>query len=248
MTGYGPFARYYDGLMREISYEEKAEDFLATAKNFGWQGKTVLDLACGTGSLSLALAGRGYEVIGVDLSPEMLSAAMEKTTSVGRNVLYLCQDMARLDLYGTVDMAVCAMDSLNHLDSQEKLKQTFERVGLFLAPGGLFLFDMNTPYKHQFLLGDQSYVYETEDVFCVWQNEYHPKNHRVDIQLDFFVPGPGETYTRDSENFTERAYSQRNIEKWLGEAGFAVLGVFGEELFSLPKKDEARWLFAARKI
>lgn len=133
----------------------------------------------------MELAARGKEVIGVDASPEMLSQAREKSGECQPPVLYLCQEMEELDLYGTVDAAICMLDSLNHLEGEEALGQALHRLQYFVEPGGLFLFDMNTPYKHREVLGDNTFVYDTDQVYCVWQNTWSPEEGAVDIDLDF---------------------------------------------------------------
>jgi len=247
MSGYGPFAWYYDELTENVSYEERAAYFTGLMEHFGTSGPIVLDLACGTGSLSEPLAKAGYDVIGIDNSEEMLAVAMEKLAEQPElDILYLCQSMTDLDLYGTVDTIVCALDSLNHLTDPELVKKTFQSVSLFTAPGGLFLFDVNTPYKHREVLGNSCYVYEFDDLFCAWQNFYEEETGTVTIQLDFFEEENG-VYHREQEVITERAYSREELTQWLEEAGFSLLAVFGEDSMVEPAEDCQRWIFAARK-
>jgi len=173
--------------------------------------------------------------------------AMEKLAEQPElDILYLCQSMTDLDLYGTVDTIVCALDSLNHLTDPELVKKTFQSVSLFTAPGGLFLFDVNTPYKHREVLGNSCYVYEFDDLFCAWQNFYEEETGTVTIQLDFFEEENG-VYHREQEVITERAYSREELTQWLEEAGFSLLAVFGEDSMVEPAEDCQRWIFAARK-
>ena len=247
MTGYGPFAWYYDELTENVSYEERAAYFLKLVEHYGSSGNIVLDLACGTGSLSEPLAKAGCDVIGIDNSEDMLAVAMEKLAAQPElDILYLCQSMTDLDLYGTVDTTICALDSLNHLTDSEQVKKTFQSVSLFTAPGGLFLFDVNTPYKHREVLGNSCYVYEFDDLFCSWQNFYEEETGIVTVQLDFFEEEEG-AYHREQEVITERAYSCEELTQWLEEAGFALLDVFGEDSMDPPADDCQRWIFAARK-
>lgn len=243
--GYGPLAWYYDELTENVSYSERADYFSKLIEKFGTSGSILLDLACGTGSLSVEFAQRGWDVIGVDGSEDMLSVAMEKSAGT-EGILYLCQPMTDLDLFGTVDTTICALDSINHLTDSALVRQTFEKVSLFTAPGGLFLFDVNTPYKHREILGDTCYVYEFEDLFCTWQNFYEEDSCSVTMQLDFFTQEK-DHYIREQECITERAYTREELTQWLEEAGFELLAVYGEDCFCAPAEDCQRWIFAARK-
>lgn len=218
---YGIFAEFYDVLTSNIDYKKRACYFDSLVKEFGGkQGGLLLDLACGTGSLSEELDELGYDVIAVDNSQEMLGIAMDKKFDSGRNIQYLCQDMRRIDMFGTIDVTVCALDSLNHLDSIDDVRKVFERVFLFCEPDGLFIFDINTEYKHKEILGDNTYVYDTDEVYCVWQNSCD--GSRVKIELDFFVPEDG-AYKRYEEHFFENAYPLEDIDRILEEIGFEIL-------------------------
>lgn len=231
MSGYSCFAKYYDRLTENIDYREKAAFVNGLIrKHGGKKGGILLDLACGTGSLSFELARLGYDVIGADSSCDMLTAAMDKKMENGLPVQFICQDMTRLDMYGGADITVCALDSLNHLDSTEDIRRTFERVHLFTEPHGLFIFDMNTPYKHKNILGNNTFVYDTEEVYCVWQNEYDPDDpeNRVNICLDFFERDV-EIYYRSGEEFSEIAPEISVIEKLLTSSGFTLLEKCGED-------------------
>ena len=165
MKSYSVFAQYYDELTENVEYSRRAEYLLELIRRLGHQPGLTLDLACGTGSLTLELYRRGVDIYGVDGSVEMLSEARMKCAEAGADILFLCQKMQSLDLYGTVKTAVCTLDSLNHLKNREELQQVLSKVSFFMDPGGYFLFDMNTLYKHQVLLGNETYVYEMEDVY-----------------------------------------------------------------------------------
>lgn len=145
----------------------------------------MLDLGCGTGGISIEAAKKGYDVIGVDISVGMLNEARRKAAESGVSLLLLNQSMDELDLYGTVDFALCVLDGVNHLDDAEMVKRTFERVSLFMVPGGAFAFDVNTPYKHKNVLADNAFVYDLDSLYCVWQNSYNESDGSVDITLDF---------------------------------------------------------------
>ena len=170
MGGYADFAAFYDRLTDDVGYPQRADYIAELLMEHGMKKGIVLDLACGTGSLTLELSKRGYEMIGVDASPDMLCAAQEKCAKAGAEVLFLCQPMEALDLYGTVNAAVCTLDSLNHITDPDTLREVLRRVSLFLEPGGLFVFDVNTPYKHREVLGNHTFVYDLEGLYCVWQN------------------------------------------------------------------------------
>ena len=245
---YGVFSEFYDALTANVSYDTVAQVLSSLLTRYGKGRGLLLDLACGTGSVSVRLAEKGYEVIGVDLSPEMLSEAQNKAYSAGQNILFLCQDMTALDLYGTVDAAVCTLDGLCHLPDEESVSAALGKVSLFMNPGGVFLFDVNSVYKHRAVLGNNTFVYDTDDVYCVWQNTLLSDGVTVQMDLDFFEPvSDAGDYVRQSERFTERAYPRETLEAMLKKAGFTVLDVF-DGYSEKPAHDTSeRLLFAVRK-
>lgn len=245
---YGVFSEFYDALTANVSYDTVSQVLSSLLTRYGKGRGLLLDLACGTGSVSVRLAEKGYEVIGVDLSPEMLSEAQNKAYSAGQNILFLCQDMTKLDLYGTVDAAVCTLDGLCHLPDEESVFAALQKVSLFMNPGGVFLFDVNSVYKHRAVLGNNTFVYDTDDVYCVWQNTLLSDGVTVQMDLDFFEPvSDAGDYVRQSERFTERAYPRETLEAMLKKAGFTVLDVF-DGYSEKPAHDTSeRLLFAVRK-
>lgn len=246
MSRYGSFAEYYDSLTSNVDYRKTSEYVSGILSENGINKGILLDLACGTGTMSLIMAQKGYDVIGVDNSPEMLGEAREKALEAGEDILFLCQDMCSIDLYGTVDCTVCLLDSLNHLESKEELLEAFKRVALFTVPGGLFVFDVNTEYKHKYVLGDNTFVYDNDDVYCVWQNEYDDESKTVEIFLDFFQEENG-LYRRSSEYFAERAFSDSDIRNLLSEAGFTDIKAYAELKKTAPSDTEERVFYVARK-
>lgn len=246
MSRYGSFAEYYDSLTSNVDYRKTAEYVSDILSENGINKGILLDLACGTGTMSLIMAQKGYDVIGVDNSLEMLGEAREKALEAGEDILFLCQDMCSIDLYGTVDCTVCLLDSLNHLESKEELLEAFKRVSLFTVSGGLFVFDVNTEYKHKYVLGDNTFVYDNDDVYCVWQNEYDDESKTVEIFLDFFQEENG-LYRRSSEYFAERAFSDSDIKNLLSEAGFTDIKAYGELRKTAPSDTEERVFYVARK-
>ena len=245
---YGVFSEFYDALTANVSYDTVAQVLSSLLTRYGKGRGLLLDLACGTGSVSVRLAEKGYEVIGVDLSPEMLSEAQNKAYSAGQNILFLCQDMTALDLYGTVDAAVCTLDGLCHLPDEESVQAALRKVSLFMNPGGVFLFDVNSVYKHRAVLGNNTFVYDTDDVYCVWQNTLLSDGVTVQMDLDFFEPvSDTGDYVRQSERFTERAYPKETLEAMLKKAGFTVLDVFDGYSEKHAHDTSERLLFAVRK-
>ena len=244
MSNYCDFAFVYDRLTGNVNYSERAEYIRTLFKRCGVaDGADVLDLACGTGTLTLELA-ENYSMIGVDNSPEMLSQAQEKMYDAEKRILFLCQDMTELDLYGTVDAAVCMLDSLNHLDSPENIRRAIGKVGLFMNHGGIFVFDVNTIYKHREILGNNTFIYDCDDVYCVWQNQLGGDDS-VDISLDIFEQD-GDAYFRSEESFTEIACPIDDYKKWLREAEFEIINIF-DEMSDKPLSDTTeRAVFVAR--
>jgi SAM-dependent methyltransferase len=243
MAAYGVFARHYDALTNNVGYKSRAAYFDGIIRRYTPGAGLLLDLACGTGSLSVEMAALGYEVIGVDASPEMLCVAAGKNTGEPP-VMFLCQEMQSLDLYGTVDAAVCALDSINHLTSRQ-LSETFGRLGLFVAPGGIFVFDANTRYKHREVLAGNCFVYEHDDVYCVWQNNPQ-KDDTVEITLDFFEACGG-LYKRSREQILEYIHGDGEIRKMLDDSGFDLLEILEADTNKPPAENSERVVYVARR-
>ena len=244
-NGYGRFALFYDSLM-QADYDKISNRIDSLVMEFYNKRGILLDLACGTGTLCEKMAKMGYDVVGVDTSQEMLSVALDKKYDSGLPIQYLCQDMRKIDMFGTIDVTVCTLDSINHLACKEDVFETFKKVSLFAEPEGLFIFDVNTPYKHKFVLADNTFVFENDDVYCVWQNFLNDDNS-VDISLDLFEKD-GESYFRASESFSEISIPLDEIKNMLCESGFEVLGVYdGYENREVSDNSE-RAVFVARKI
>lgn len=243
---YDDFSRFYDLLTDNVEYKERADYFCRLLSMCGINGGILLDLGCGTGSMSFEMADRGFDVIGIDSSIGMLNAAQQKMFEKGKQILLLNQNMQEIDLYGTVDCAVCVLDGINHLDNSDDIIKTFKKVSLFMNKGGAFAFDVNTIYKHKNILADNVFVYEPEGVFCAWQNSYNSDDNSVDISLDFFEEEDG-VYYRSSESFTEKAYELDDIKLWLEEAGFEVIGIYDDMTTETVKPDSERAVFLAKK-
>lgn len=244
---YQDFAEVYDRLTQDIGYEKWA-DFLESAfLKFGEKPKLVLELGCGTGSLAIEMAKRGYDMIGLDLSVDMLSKAMEKSRDQGLDILFVNQNMRNFELYGTVDAVICMLDSINYITDKPDLKRVFELVHLYLNPGGLFIFDINSEYKLSQLLG-QNVFYELADDICwIWHNTYDPSDRLATFELTFFARTQNGLYRRFEETHVERAYSDAEITEALGKANLALAGRFGDLSFNPPAPEEERIFYVARK-
>lgn len=243
---YDNFSDFYDLLTDNVEYEKRADYFCRLLSMCGIKSGILLDLGCGTGSMSVKMAERGFDVIGVDSSVGMLNAARQKAYENGAEILLLNQNMQEIDLYGTVDCAICVLDGINHLEGEADVKRTFEKVSLFMNKGGAFAFDVNTIHKHKNILADNVFVYEPDDLFCVWQNNYNPDDNSVDISLDFFEEDDG-VYYRSCESFTEQAYELDVIKLWLEKAGFEVVGIFDDLTTDPVNPETERAVFLAKK-
>ena len=244
---YEYLAQCYDQFTEDVDYERWADYVERHFARSRLPIHTVLDLACGTGSLTRLLALRGYEMIGADLSEEMLAQAAEKCRGVGDpEPIFLHQAMEELDLYGTIDACVCCLDSVNYVTRSGKLARAFQRVHTFLMPGGLFLFDINTPDKLRGLDG-QMFLDETEDAYCVWRAEYAPRRRMCTYGMDIFQRTEDDLWQRWEEVHEEFAYEPEELEQMLRQAGFRQIKQFGELRMRAPRAGEGRTFFAARK-
>ncbi len=244
---YTDFACVYDELMYDVDYKKRTSYLMKLFKKYGAKPTLLLDAACGTGGFSNEFAKLGIEVIGVDMSEEMLGFARENAVESGNDILFLCQRLEELDLYGTVDGAVCCLDSLNHITDYKTLCKAIGRISLFLEEGKLFIFDVNTEYKHQSVLGNNVFVIEKDDVYCVWANKYVPKSKTTNIMLDFFIK-ENDAYNRYSEEFSERAYGAEQLKKALESAGLEIVDIF-DDMTEKPLTDTSeRAIYVVRKV
>lgn len=234
-------------MTENIDYALLAEYFGGILRSNGIKDATVLDLACGTGTLTVLLSKAGYEMIGADISNEMLSVAVNAAFDAGEHILFLHQSMQKLDLYGTVDAVICSLDGINHLADAQEVLAAFGRVSLFLNKDGVFVFDVNTVYKHREILGNNTFVYDLENVYCVWQNTYHQATDIVDMELDVFERR-GKAYERNSDSFSERAYEQSVIEELLNRSGLQTVAVYDGWSLEPPSADSQRLVFVAKKL
>ena len=245
MSAYESLAGAYDGLTRDIPYEKILEFIEAVLHNAGKTPETALDLACGTGSMSVLLAERGLRVLGADISEEMLTVAQQKAAELDNPPYFIRQPMQRLRLPEPVDLVVRLLDSLNYLDESNECPTVFARVYKALNPGGVFLFDINTPCKLRGLDG-QVFLDENDDSYCVWRAEFDAQENRCYYGIDLFRR-QGALWTRSFEQHCEYAYDPQTLAKWLAEAGFARVEQYGDCTLRAPYPDEQRIYFAAYK-
>lgn len=249
---YHAISAFYDRINADIDYDAWA-DYIERGfcAHLPQKPELVLDLACGTGSMTLALARRGYDMIGADGSAEMLNVAMMRAREADLNgVLWLMQDMRDFELYGTVGAVTCCLDSINYLTEDGDLEACFATVHNYLDPDGLFFFDVNTPYKFEHIYGDNSYIFEeeTEDrlVFCGWQNFYDPETRLCDFDLSVFTEDRSGRYRREDESHTERSYTLEELTAALHQTGFELIAVHGDIRGTAPTADCERWYIIAR--
>lgn len=245
MSAYGALAASYDGLMADGAYRRRAAFLERRLRKSPIPVETVLDLACGTGTIACLLAEKGYAVIATDGSGEMLTQAAAKAAGLERPPLFLHQAMPRLRLAQPADAVVSTLDSLNYLTAERDLRETFRRVRRWLKPGGSFLFDVNTPYKLRRMDG-QLYMDETEESFCVWRTFFSEKKQICTYQVDLFRLRPDGAWDRSFEEHRERAWSEEFLRKELLAAGFSGLRLTGDLTDKPPGPSEDRWQFEAR--
>ncbi len=269
MEAYTDFARVYDTFMDETPYGEWA-DFLAemiekygvskpvrekksiepdTEEALKSERNLVLDLGCGTGTLTELLYEKGYDMMGIDNSEEMLRLAMEKREKSGSEILYLCQDMRQIDLYSTVGTVISVCDSINYLLSDEDIEDTFSLVENYLYPGGIFIFDFNTIYKYETVIGDTTIAENREDCSFIWENYYYEEEHINEYDLTVFVRDEEkkDRFYRFKENHYQRGYTLEEMERFVRNAGMEILLSLDADTHGKPGKESGRIYILARK-
>ena len=245
MDAYKNLAASYDRLTNDVDYEATVEFYMEILRREGIAPRTVVDLACGTGSVTEILARKGYRVTGVDMSEEMLTEAAMKTMDMEQPPVYSCQLLQNLRLPRGVDMAVCALDSLDYILDPEDCKEAIRRAYKALNPGGIFIFDVNTPEKLR-AMDDQVFLDEDDDVYCVWRGEFDEETNICSYGMDLFQR-EGNKWHRSFEEHREYAYSQEQLTGFLRDAGFTHIRVYADRLFEAPREGEQRIYFKARK-
>lgn len=242
---YGVFAGYYDFFTANVDYIAYAQRIDKIIRSLGLKRGSLVDLGCGTASLSLELAKLGYSITGIDISCEMLSAAAQKVRKSGRNVRLINQDISMLELDKKYDVFICSLDGINHLPGLDEVTKTFTRVRKYLSRRGVFIFDVNTIYKHRHILADNCFIFDSDKAYLGWQNDYNRSDNSVDITLDFFIPQGNGGYSRHTEQFREMAYSAKTIFETLDKCGFRVIGAYDGLSEEKPNAKTERILYAA---
>lgn len=209
----------------------------------------VLDLGCGTGTLTELLAQKGYDMIGIDNSEEMLNLAMHKKRESGSDILYLCQDMRDIDLYSTVGTVISVCDCVNYLLEEEEIEDTFRLVNNYLYPGGLFIFDFNTVYKYKTVIGDTTIAENREECSFIWENYYHEEEHINEYEVTVFVKEEKkrELFRRFTETHYQRGYTFEEMKGFVERAGMKMITAFDADTGKEPKETSERIYLLARE-
>ena len=247
MDAYTGFAEVYDLFMDQVPYEKWSRRITEILKEYGIPDGLVLDLGCGTGSMTELLAGAGYDMIGVDASEEMLELAYEKRAESGHDILYLLQDMREFELYGTVRAIVSVCDSLNYITEEEELLHVFHLVRNYLDPDGVFFFDMNTIYKYNKMLGETTIAENREEGSFIWENYYDPEEQLNQYDLTLYIRDEDDRYTRFEETHIQKAYALERVLELLQQAGMKAEQIFDSDTGKEVTDTTGKFCIAARK-
>lgn len=247
MEAYTSFARVYDTFMDNIPYEEWCEYLTGLLREYNVDEGLILDLGCGTGSVTELLAEKGYDMIGVDNSEEMLEVAMEKRVESGYDILYLLQDMREFELYGTVRAVVSICDSINYITDPEELLDVFRLVNNYLDPGGVFIFDFNTLYKYQEVLGDRTIAENREECSFIWDNYYYEDERINEYELSLFIREENDLYRKYEETHYQRAYTLEEMVNLVKRSGLEFVAAYDAFTREVPSEQSERIYIIARE-
>ena len=247
MDAYTSFAEVYDMFMDNIPYEDWCGYLTSLLKEYGINDGLVLDLGCGTGTLTELLAKEGYDMIGVDVSEDMLQEAIEKRAESGLPILYLLQDMREFELYGTVRAVVSICDSLNYILDYDDLAHVFSLVNNYLDPKGIFIFDMNTVYKYREQLGEQTIAENREESSFIWENYYDPEEEINEYDLTIFVQEEGDTFHRFTETHLQRGYTVGQMRTLVEQAGLKILEIMDSDTGEAVSETSERVYIVAKE-
>lgn len=249
LDGYSVLAPVYDRLNDTVDYVRWADFIEQCFEKFAPEKpEAVLELGCGTGSMTVELARRGYDMTALDLSEDMLAVADNRARESDiSNILFLCENMCAFELYGTVDAVICCLDGINHLDIKEDLYACFALVNNYLNPNGLFVFDVNTPYRFKTTYAERDYILEDDGVMCCWRNRLNKKGDVVDFCLTVFEENEDGTWKRTDGIERERAYGLRSLKNALEANGLELVNVSADYEFAEPSPETERWYITARK-
>lgn len=247
MEAYTSFAVVYDTFMDNVPYEEWGEYLHGLLLEYGVEDGLVLDLGCGTGTMTEILASKGYDMTGVDFSEEMLDIAMQKRTKSGHDILYLMQDMREFELYGTVRAVVSICDCMNYILEEEDLLEVFRLVNNYLDPGGIFVFDMNTPYKYREVIGNTTIAENREEGSFIWENCFDEESQVNEYALTLFIKEEDDLYRKHEEFHYQKAYEPERVKELLEEAGLKVEAIYDAFTREPVREDSERIYFIARE-
>ena len=247
MEAYSGFAKVYDLFMDNIPYGEWTEYVKELFAEEGITDGILLDLGCGTGSVTELLAKAGFDMIGIDNSEEMLEIAMEKREESGLDILYLLQDMREFELYGTVKGVVSICDSMNYILEDEDLMDVFRLVHNYLDNEGIFIFDMNTMYKYEEILADNTFAEDREESSFIWGNYYDEEDEINQYDLALFVKEEDGRYRKYEETHLQRAYRQEDVEEMIRESGLELLHVYDAFSKEAPTEESERIYYVCRR-
>ena len=247
LDSYTDFASVYDIMMSHIPYDKWADYIEGILKQHGIDKGLVLELGCGTGTMTRKMAEKGYDMIGIDRSEDMLSVAREKSEGKDDGILYLCQDMREFELYGTVAAVICVCDTINYLLTTEDLGKVFNLVGNYLDPGGLFIFDMDTKYLYENVLADNTTYMEHELGSFIWENNYYQEETINEVNLTIFIKQQNSLYRKHKETHIRRAYDLETVKQVLNESGLDMLGAYHELTKKKPRPDSERIYIVAKE-
>ena len=241
MEAYTGFAEVYDLFMDNVPYEQWAEYITGLLREYGIEDGLVLDLGCGTGTMTELLAEAGYDMIGIDQSEEMLEEALEKKEASGHDILYLCQDMREFGLYGTVRAIVCVCDSMNYILEEEEILDILSAAAYnYLDYDGLFIFDLNTEYKYREILGEQTIAENREEGSFIWENYYDEAQRINEYQLTLFVKEKEDLYRKFEETHYQRAYSLDTVRNLVERSGLRLLHMYDAFTREPAREDSER--------
>ena len=247
MEAYTSFAQVYDTFMDNIPYEEWGEYLTGLLEEYGVKNGLVLELGCGTGSMTEILAAKGYDMIGADNSGEMLEIAMEKRDESGHDILYLLQDMREFELYGTVSAVVSICDSVNYITEEEELEEVFRLVNNYLDPKGIFIFDFNTKYKYQKVLGDRTIAEKRDECSFIWDNYYYEDEEMNEYELTLFIQEKGNLYRKFEEVHLQRAYTLEQMIRLVKKSGLEFVTAYDAFTREQPTDTSERIYMVARE-
>lgn len=248
MDSYTSFAKVYDTFMDNVPYDEWCEYLHQLLIEHGVKEGIILDLGCGTGSITRLLAEKSYDMIGIDYSQEMLQIAMEKAGEDKQDILYLEQDMREFELYGTVNAVVSICDSINYITQDEDLLEVFKLVNNYLDPGGVFVFDLNTVFKYRELLGENTFAETREQCSFIWENYFDEEEQINEYQLSLFVKdAESDLYEKMEEIHHQRAYQLEHVITLLEEAGLEFMVAYDAFSKEQVKEDSERIYIVARE-